>query len=404
MSAASTANLLALATGRRALIKGAAGASLGLGAASLLAGVPLAAADQTTSPDSVKTIFSVARTAEQLAITFYTGGIKNASALGLTAEETDLLRAAVVEEQIHQFLFTAQGGDSLADTFSLPDGAKTFTDLATFIANQQLLEGAFDSAFIAAVLEFAQLGLPRVAQIACQIAMIESEHRALGREIAARHNITSLPNSFGVTDQGGLNSDGTIPTSPSDNWVFAPVLIGSVGDAPAVLKKVGYLGPNATYKYSPVIDAKGNDLLGLDLTRIYAKLMFTTPFAVTETAPAAASSGSSSGNGNAPAELMSPASGSLAGVSSGAYDMYQISNPTGSKVTLTLKYTPFNAAFGKGVGLEAYQNGSKLGSAVDSSGSGLVTISFTPASSGATLIKVGNYLDGMTITYTLTQS
>ncbi|MDQ2787692.1 MAG: ferritin-like domain-containing protein, partial [Chloroflexota bacterium] len=146
----------------------------------------------------IKAIFTVARTAEQLAVTFYSNGVKNAAVLGLTPTQLGQIQAALVEEQLHQILFTAQGGDSLADTFSFPQGAATFTNLQTFIATQQMLEGVFDSAFLAAVREFAEIGEPQLAQIASQIASVESEHRALGRAIA------------------GLE--------PADNWTYAPVL------------------------------------------------------------------------------------------------------------------------------------------------------------------------------------
>ena len=177
---------------------------------------------------TAKSIFTIARTAEQLAVTFYTNGIRNAAQLGLNATQVGQLQAALVEEQLHQLLFTAQGGDSLTDTFSFPQGAKTFTDLQTFIATQQLLEGVFDSAFLAAVREFAEIGQPRLAQIASQIATVEAEHRALGRAIA------------------GLE--------PADNLTYAPVLVSFVADAPAAVMAAGFLSPvpGNTYKYAQV--------------------------------------------------------------------------------------------------------------------------------------------------------
>jgi hypothetical protein len=150
--------------------------------------------------------------------------LNNADKLGITGDELDYLKAALVEEQIHQQFFTANGGQSIAATFSFPKGAQTFTDLKTFIDTQQQLEGVFDSAFLAAIKEFAQLGRPDLAQIAGQIACIEAEHRALGRVI------------------GKL--------SPADNWAFTPVLIATVGDAPALVKKAGYLSPESGNSYT----------------------------------------------------------------------------------------------------------------------------------------------------------
>lgn len=397
MSIESTNRLLSLATGRRSILKGTAAAGLAAAAAGLL-GTGGAWAEGS-SPDDAHTIFSIARTAEQLAVTFYTNGVMNASALGLSGTEVDDLKAALMEEQIHLYLFAAQGGDSLVDTFSFPNGSKTFTDLATFIANQQLLEGAFDAAFISAVLEFAQMGQPRVAQIACQIAMIESEHRVLGRAIARRHGITELPNTTTVNNQGGLNSNGTIPTDPADNWAFAPALLSSVGQAPGVLKKFGYLGPNATYAYKPAIDQNGGDLLGLGLSSIYSKLMFTTPFA----APAASGSTGPSSSSESH-ELKDTVSGALTGNGGGAFDNYTIRKPGTNAVTLTLTYAPHSPANGNGIGLEVYQNGARLASGTDTGGTGTLSVTVTPSGDDAMLVKVDNYINGQTVNYTLARS
>jgi hypothetical protein len=180
----------------------------------------LSARDQ----DTIVSILTVARTAEQLAVTFYSNGVNNASQLGLSGANLEYIKAALVEEQIHQLFFTANGGQSLATTFSFPNGSKTFTDLATFISTQQQLEGVFDSAFLAAVKEFADMGRSDLAQIAAQVACIEAEHRALGRDI------------------GGL--------IPADNWAFTPVEIATVGDAPALVTQAGYLSPTTGNSYT----------------------------------------------------------------------------------------------------------------------------------------------------------
>ena len=192
--------------------------------------------------DSIVSILTVARTAEQLAVTFYSNGVNNASKLGITGDNLVYLKAALVEEQIHQLFFTANGGQSLASTFSFPKGASTFTDLNTFISTQQQLEGVFDSAFLAAIMEFAQLGRPDLAQIAGQVACIEAEHRALGRTI------------------GGL--------SPADNWAFTPVLVTSVGAAPTLVTQAGYLSPTSgnSYAYEEV----STSYSGVEQTKPYS--------------------------------------------------------------------------------------------------------------------------------------
>ena len=243
-----TTNLLKSFTGqrsRRSFFKGAIAAASGIGVvgAGALYGPALvsAAARQqsfrstatqsksmfrmsSNAADSIVSILTVARTAEQLAVTFYSNGLANADKLGLKGDNLTYIKAALYEEQIHQKFFAANGGQSLAETFSFPSGASTFTDLKTFITTQQQLEGVFDSAFLAAIMEFAQLGRPDLAQIAGQVACIEAEHRVLGRTIANM--------------------------SPADNWAYTPVLIATVGDAPALVQKAGYLSPTSGNSYT----------------------------------------------------------------------------------------------------------------------------------------------------------
>ena len=218
---------------RRAMLKGAiAGA---VGASGLAVGATLFTPENTHAAslsassctiDSAKTIFSVAATAERLAVTFYTNGIKNADKLGIKQSSAayDVLEAALIEEQIHELFFVANGGVPLASTFSFPHGQQTFEDLNVFIETLQQLEGVFDSAFLCAIHEFASMGQPVLARISGQIATVETMHLALGRYI------------------GGL--------IPADNWAYSPVLIPSVGAAPAIVKQAGYLSPREGNSYT----------------------------------------------------------------------------------------------------------------------------------------------------------
>ncbi len=248
---------------RRTFLKGAAVAGAAVAGA---AAMPLSVGAQTpTSPDTAAQILSIAATAERLAITFYTNGMNNAAALGLTATELQIIQAALIEEQIHELLFVKSGGTPLTSTFSFPKGAMTFTDLPTFIATQQQLEGAFDSAFIAACYEFSQMGMHDVARLAVQIAMVESEHRTLGRDIATSHGITGY--------------------SPADNWTYAPQLVPTVGAAPAVLMGAGYLSPVAgnTYTYAQVDFSTGA------LAAVAANVMYKDgPFVASASTPTSA--------------------------------------------------------------------------------------------------------------------
>ena len=269
----SVEHMLGLATRRTMFARSGAAAA----AAGLLSGL-LAESAQAQSGSGVLRepneltkplrIFQIATNAEQLAITFYSNGVRNAEALGLVGIDLEIIKAAGIEEQIHQRFFRAViallTGDDAPQTvgptqFSFPL-ENTFTDLRQFIATQQILEGVFDSAFLAAIRELSRQGQHRAAQIAGQIAAIESEHRALGRDIAARRGIQTLPNPGPGLVEGDLNPNPSnpepnpVPTVPPDNWAFAPVLVESVGDAPALVQKAGFLSPRDgnRFDYEPI--------------------------------------------------------------------------------------------------------------------------------------------------------
>lgn len=208
---------------RASFFKGAAIAGASVAGVGFLAAPEAFAAKRQASPDSVAQILTVARTAEQLAVTFYHEGLQHHSELGLSGHSLNAIKAALIEEQIHLNFFAANGGESLASTFSFPHGPETFKKRELFFKTQEQLEGVFDSAFLAAVSEFAQLGSPALAQVAAQVATVETMHLALGRFI------------LGV--------------EVADNWAFAPVLLTSVGYAPTLVKNAGYLSPTKGNKY-----------------------------------------------------------------------------------------------------------------------------------------------------------
>lgn len=221
---------------RRSLLKGAAVGAAGIavagaaGAFLLPKGNAAHASGNSEGPeDSIVSILSIAATAEELAVTFYTNGINNAKKLGISGANLDYLVAALVEEQVHRDFLVAAGGKALTDTFSFPKGYETFEDQDTFIATLQQLEEAFIAAYLAAISEFAQYGQPRLSQIAAQIMGVEAEHRALGRSISPKFPF-------------------------ANNFAFEPALVESVGDAAEYLTSAGYLSPTSgnSYSYAPV--------------------------------------------------------------------------------------------------------------------------------------------------------
>ena len=105
------------------------------------------------------------------------------------------------------------------------------------------------------------------------------------------------------------------------------------------------------------------------------------------------------------------ATGQLAGTHGGSFADYEIANPSGDKITVTVSYSPFVSVDAHQVGVSVWQGGKRLGRAtgtatglheqVDSS---KPSVSVTPKADGGTvLIRVFNYSSG-SVSYTLTVS
>ncbi len=237
---------------RRSLLKGAAVAgaagitAVGAGALFLSRGSVAHASGGEGPEDSIVQILSVAATAEELAVTFYSNAIANANALGISGVNLAYLHAAVVEEQLHHDFLVAAGGTPLTSTFSFPSGGETFTNISTFISTLDQLETAFEQAYCAAVLEFAEYGQPRLAQIAAQIGMIEGEHRSLG---------ISIPSTVFVPN----------------NHAYVPPPFESLGDAAEALVALGYLSPKS-----------GNSYAYQAVSTVYPSVVYRQPFAASE--------------------------------------------------------------------------------------------------------------------------
>lgn len=212
---------------RRNMLRAAAiGAGLTMAGATALTALPVHAAAASSSV--VAEIFSIAATAETLAVTFYNNGIANAGALGLHGAALSAIKSIAREEDIHRSFFKANGGKVATDNFSFPRGKSTFTSLRTFVETQQQLEVVFDSAFLLAVKVFAGMsGGATLAQIAAQIACVEQGHLAVGRYIA-----------------------GFVPAEP---YTFAPVLFSDLSQIVPTVKAAGYLSPTTgnNFDYRP---------------------------------------------------------------------------------------------------------------------------------------------------------
>jgi hypothetical protein len=221
---------------RRSIFRSGGGLAAGVALASFsslfaTSGTAQAADNQ----DSVETILNLAATAETLAVTHYYLAIQAAGALGLETEDVIYLRAALDSELQHLEFLNANGGKTLTDKFYVP--AAVFTNKDVFVQVTDSAELAFTGAYLAATRRFAELGNPRLAATAAQVACVEQTHKALIRDIGNR----LIPNNVSLAQPIFYNVSDAVP-------VLAPFLNG--GD--------GFIGP-ATYPGAAAVRALMGD-------------------------------------------------------------------------------------------------------------------------------------------------
>jgi hypothetical protein len=230
---------------RRTFFKGLGKVGMGATAAMLFGDLPLLKGQSSgASQDTANQIFLAALIAEDLATSFYYGGLTgkvvqdpNLAGPGGTATKPnptnsnipnlDYVRAALDQEIQHADLLRTVGNfgkDASTDPYQMfyfPAG--TFDTLKAFIATLEALENAFIGAYLNAIREFASLasrsgerGVPNgpyggpysafqleyFAEVAASIMGIEAEHRVLGRVITN----TPQANNLNYEQTDGLTS------------------------------------------------------------------------------------------------------------------------------------------------------------------------------------------------------
>ncbi|GAB4426447.1 MAG: ferritin-like domain-containing protein [Chloroflexi bacterium OHK40] len=224
---------------RRGLLKGAAGMTGGLAAASFagLFGIKAAEAAHDRMDDA-QTIVNLAATAETLATTFYYAAL-TAAQFEVSAEDVAYLKLALDAEKYHLDFLVSNGGASLTRQFYVP--ANLLSDPALFVQVGANAETAFVGAYLAATRRFAELGVPRLAATTAQHACSEAQHLALIREIGgfAPNNLAlPLPIYYNVSDavptlapflQGGQGFIGPV-TAPTAAQITA--VLGGVKSDP----------------------------------------------------------------------------------------------------------------------------------------------------------------------------
>ncbi|SRR6266566_1806170 len=216
----------------RGTVAGATGLAVtGITAAALTATNALHAqavhAEAASGGANLTEFFSILATGEELFATFYRLGIAHHEQLRINGDALIALEAIRVEEEIHRRFAIAHGGVPATTHFSFPHGDDTFEDRALFLETQQLAEDLTNGALLAWIIDMAEMGLPRLAQIGGQLMQVEGGHRVVGRVI--------------------MDAD------PWDNWGFGPVVLDNFLQVPAAVKAAGFLSPRPgnDFEYHP---------------------------------------------------------------------------------------------------------------------------------------------------------
>ncbi|MDX2140516.1 MAG: SH3 domain-containing protein [Chloroflexota bacterium] len=129
--------------------------------------------------DDPQTMLNLAATAETFACVHYFTAINSAEALELTEQEVNWLKSFLDAELKHKQFLEANGAQSLATEFFVPENL--FTDRALFVETTNTAENWFIAAYLAATRRFAELGEPLLAATTAQVSGVEAEHQALIR-------------------------------------------------------------------------------------------------------------------------------------------------------------------------------------------------------------------------------
>jgi hypothetical protein len=210
------------------------------------------AATASTCDDTLADILHTAAQAEATGIALYYHGITGGFFDQLHQPQQWYLQAALDEENHHLHFLLENGAAPPASQFFFPQGV--FDDLAQFLSILDMLENIFIGAYLAAIQRLNQLGEPLLAEIAAQILGVESEHRVLGRVLAAHllpHNrclaqvhYTCIAQAAAdlepfLTGSEGFTAQAPLPTEPE--IALAVDAFGCIPTPPASLPAPVYL-------------------------------------------------------------------------------------------------------------------------------------------------------------------
>lgn len=192
---------------RRTFLKGAV-ALAGVGGAAAV-GFPNLLTTAFAATDSVPSIINAARTAEEIATTFYYQGVAGprAANLGKVHDHNNLnyFQAALYQEYQHIQILSGAGAQTYVGNGTVYFPNAWFQNDGAYLSALDALETAFIGAYLAAIKSFAGLNQAGLAELAGEFLGTECEHRVLGR-------VTSGSN-------------------PPNQWILEKASFATVGDA-----------------------------------------------------------------------------------------------------------------------------------------------------------------------------
>lgn len=195
---------------RRALIERASASLLALGGTGALLAACGSSSKKTTTTSAsapsggaadIQKIIDTAITAEALAVTYLTGLVLNAKAIGIPANLVPVLKAANAAELDHYKTLGSLGAKPLTTKFWAPT---SFFQKDNVFPTIEYAETQFVNAYLIAISTFANAGKDSLARYAGEILGTEAEHRALARFAQGK-----LPNNvsfeeYNVHSIGGI--------------------------------------------------------------------------------------------------------------------------------------------------------------------------------------------------------
>jgi hypothetical protein len=267
---------------RADFIRAVVAGGLGLGVASTCLDDPVLGTASAGGYEDFQSILTIALIAEQLASTFYYTVLTSREMMSdsqLGGSSTDpthpglppngnpnnvrFLQAALDAEVTHAAMLLASGAIPKYTHFYFPAG--TFTsrclpgelctlgsssDPNTFLGVLDVLETAFVGAYLTAIPAFVRLGHPTAADVAANIAAVESEHLVVGRTISG--------------------------AMPSNNLSLQPLPFAAASDAAAALRPflTGMGFPNGATSALPLpTPAQIRAVVGRESTRVVARFL-----------------------------------------------------------------------------------------------------------------------------------